>query len=76
MKRTSHQSTLEQHRRLCTDAKIEIKLFCVQRLHRKQCCFKEVQRCFKEVQHFLLNHYLFYLFLMCKTINQDQSLLF
>ena len=27
MKRTSHQSTSEQHRRLCTDAKIEIELF-------------------------------------------------
>ncbi len=69
MKRTSHQSTLEQHKRLHTDAKIEIEFFCAQRLHRKQ-------RCFKEVQHFLSNHYLFYLFLMCKIISQDQSLLF
>ncbi len=68
MKRTSHQSTLKQHRRLRIDAKIEIKLFCVWRLYRKQRCFK--------VQHFLSNHYLFYLFLMCKTISWDQSLLF
>ncbi len=44
-------------------------LFCIQRLHKKQCFFKEVQ-------HFLSNHYLFYLFLMCKTISWNQSLLF
>jgi len=68
-KKTSHQSTLEQHRKLHTDAKIEIELFCAWRLHRKQ-------RCFKEVQCFLSNYYLFYLFLMCKTISRDQSLLF
>ena len=35
MKRTSHQSTSEQHRRLRTDAKIEIELFCIQKLHRE-----------------------------------------
>ena len=68
-KRTSHQSTLEQHRRLRTDAKIEIELLCTWRLHREQ-------RCFREVQRFLSNHYLFYLFLMRKTISRDQSLLF
>ena len=61
MKRTSHQSTLEQHRRLHTDAKIEIELFCARRSHREQ-------RCFREVQRFLSNHYLFYLFLMRKTV--------
>jgi len=60
MKRTSYQSTSEQHRRLSTDTKIEIELFCSWRLHRKQ-------RCFKEVQCFWLNHYLFYLFLMRKS---------
>ncbi len=68
-KRTSHQLTLEQHRRLHTNAKIEIKLLCIWRLHREQ-------RCFREVQRFLSNHYLFYLFLMHKTISWDQSLLF
>ena len=68
-KRTSYQSTSEQHKRLRTDTKIKIELFCARRSHRKQ-------RCFREVQRFLSNHYLFYLFLMCKTISWDQSLLF
>ncbi len=68
-KRTSYQSTSEQHRRLRTDTKIKIELFCARRSHRKQ-------RCFREVQRFLSNHYLFYLFLMCKRISWDQSLLF
>ncbi len=69
MKRTSRQATLEQHRRLRTDAKIEIEPLCAQRSRREQ-------RCFREVERFLSNHYLFYLFLMRKAISRGQSLLF
>ena len=52
-----------------TDAKIEIEPLCAWRSRREQ-------RCFREVERFLSNHYLFYLFLMRKTISRDQSLLF